>query len=755
MVKIQIETVDEGTPLVSTSKSSLSSFKREILHSDDESMNKRGAHEDVIPTWNEMFTEVMPYIWPIDFIHTLYAVLAFISVLVGKVIDIIPPLVIKHAVDLISHTTHASSSSQETKSTTVHPLILTILLYFALSLLSLLNSSGQDLAQRAVTLDAERRFGVYSFAHLQSLSLSYHLEKHVGEITRVLNRGVESVNTLISSFLFFVMPVIFETILVSAIFVHLGTPWITISTIASVIIYFFFTVAVTKTRVKNRRKVVEARDSVSSKETETLINYETVSMFGRTQYEVTQYAKLRQTYKDATFHMLFIFASLEMGQKFIRLSGISMGLIIAGYAAIQPGQTTMTPGSFVAIQIYINQLYEPLRMMGWQYRKLVSAFTDLEKAVTMLMRVSEVQDTPNAMIWKPQHNNKSTDSPHTKETSGEIIFQNVSFHYKMNSKHRSLGTCLDVPLKTGKKGKIDGRKRIAFPSYESKETQLNNKPTNKKEGKKWYEFWVSEKTNEKESIKNVDDKLSAMEHQKSDDNNEMNDKKSLGGVDEISFHVPAGTSAALVGASGSGKTTLIRLVLRLYDTDGGSVIVNGNNVKSITQQSLRENIGVVAQETVLFNASLRENIIYGKTDATDEDIWKAVRTAALDDFVKGLPNQLETLVGERGMKLSGGERQRVGMARCVIKDPQLILLDEATSALDSATERVIQKNIAELCVGRTTLMIAHRLSTARRCNQILVLDKGRIVEQGNHDELLQQKGKYANMWKIQTESSDD
>ena len=220
-----------------------------------------------------------------------------------------------------------------------------------------------------------------------------------------------------------------------------------------------------------------------------------------------------------------------------------------------------------------------------------------------------------------------------------------------------------------------------------------------------------------------------------------------------------------MGSSGSGKTTVVHLALRMYDPDEGYISIDNHNISNLTQKSLRGNIGVVAQDTVLFNTTLRNNILYGKLDASEEELWDAVKASALEEFVRRLPDGLDTVVGERGMKLSGGERQRVGLARCIIKQPQLILLDEgmfhsksriiislfvATSALDSSTERIVQQNIMELCRGRATLMIAHRLSTARYANEILVMNKGCICERGSHEELLLLNGRYTKMWNDQT-----
>jgi len=234
----------------------------------------------------------------------------------------------------------------------------------------MLNGVGQDLAQRSVALDAEKRFANTLFSHLPALSLSYHLEKHIGEITRIMNRGSDSISTVISSLLFFVLPTLFEAAVVSVVFWKLvEMPSIAVSILIAVTLYLSFTVFVTKTRIAFRRKLIEASDAVGQKETETLVNYETVAMFGRTKNEIEQYSLLRQTYKDRRVEMLGMFALLQFGQNFIKLSGTSMGLVIAGVATVY-GKEVLTAGTFVIVQMYIDQLFQPLTQLGMQCKNL-------------------------------------------------------------------------------------------------------------------------------------------------------------------------------------------------------------------------------------------------------------------------------------------------------------------------------------------------------------------------------------------------
>jgi len=223
----------------------------------------------------------------------------------------------------------------------------------------------------------------------------------------------------------------------------------------------------------------------------------------------------------------------------------------------------------------------------------------------------------------------------------------------------------------------------------------------------------------------------------------------------MDFEVPAGHKVAVVGHSGAGKSTISRLLFRFYDVNGGRILIDGQDIRDVTQASLRANIGIVPQDTVLFNDTIGYNIAYGKPDASMDEVIQAARSAHIHDFVESLPDKYETVVGERGLKLSGGEKQRVAIARTILKNPPILLFDEATSALDSKTEKSIQHELENIARNHTTLVIAHRLSTVMDADEILVLDSGRIIERGTHHQLLSRNGAYSRMWELQLQEKQE
>jgi ATP-binding cassette subfamily B protein len=222
---------------------------------------------------------------------------------------------------------------------------------------------------------------------------------------------------------------------------------------------------------------------------------------------------------------------------------------------------------------------------------------------------------------------------------------------------------------------------------------------------------------------------------------------------DVGFTIPAGHRVAVVGHSGSGKSTLARLLYRFYDVTGGNIRINGMDVREVKQSSLRAAIGIVPQDTVLFNDTILYNIRYGRTEASDQEVVEAARAAHIHEFIESLPLKYETQVGERGLKLSGGEKQRVAIARALLKNPRILIFDEATSALDSRAEKAIQAELERIAQGRTTLVIAHRLSTVMDADEILVLSHGRVVERGTHTQLLDAKGEYSRMWALQQQAA--
>jgi ATP-binding cassette, subfamily B, bacterial len=372
---------------------------------------------------------------------------------------------------------------------------------------------------------------------------------------------------------------------------------------------------------------------------------------------------------------------------------------LAGFLAIQGDPSAPTIGDIVAFTTLQSRLFFPLGQLLNVQVEIQGALALFDRIFEYLEMDPEIKDAPDAVVLQPA------------AVRGEVAFRDVSFHYPVSV----------VPVPPKPVGDDEDDVEIEFEADVDSAVEVEVREAEEPE--------VSE-TSAAPAMPAI-----AM--------------APPFGLEGISFAVEPGQLVALVGPSGSGKTTTTYLVPRLYDVELGEVEIDGHDVRSVTLASLGEVIGFVTQETYLFHDTIRKNLVYARPNATDAELEAAARAAAIHDRITELPDGYDTVVGERGYKLSGGEKQRIAIARVLLKDPRILILDEATSALDTVSERLIQAALERLMVGRTTIAIAHRLSTILRADQILVYDRGRIVERGTHAQLLAVGGLYARLYREQ------
>ncbi len=568
-----------------------------------------------------------PYLWPKgEPAMRVRVVLAVALVIASKLFNVTAPLMLKRAVDAL--TPHG-----------VNALLVAPLGLVAAYGIARIGSQGsnelRDMVFAPVVQQAVRRTALSTLGRLHALSLRFHLDRQTGGVSRVLDRGLSAVESLLGLTLFNVAPILLEVSLVSAILWRLFNPLYAATVIAVILGYAAFTFFVTARRVALRREMNRQDTLAGAIAVDSLINYETVKYFGAEQLELDRYDVAKRAYQRSAVKNQATLSGLNIGQNLI----MSLGLIVVlSLAAMGASRGRMTVGDFVLVNAYLLQLYIPLNVLGVVYRSLKQSLVDYEQMHRLLERAPEVQDRAGALPLR--------------EAGGAVVFDDVTF------------------------------------AYEPRRTILEG----------------------------------------------------------ISFTVEPGRKVALVGSSGAGKSTIARLLFRFYDVSTGAITVGGEDLRDVTQASLRSAIGVVPQDTVLFNDTLYYNIAYGRPGATRDEVEAAARAAQLHDFVSRLPDGYDTAVGERGLKLSGGEKQRVAIARVILKRPRILIFDEATSALDSRTEQGIQASLSRLAEGHTSLVIAHRLSTVTDADEILVLDAGRVVERGRHEALLARAGPYAAMW---------
>ncbi len=588
--------------------------------------------------------DLWPYMWPGDRPDLKLRVMLALAVLVtAKVITVLVPYTYKWATDALTEPRAGGGTLTVGLAVLVTvPVMLIVANGVGRILMNVFNNLRDALFAR-VGQHAVRNLAYQTFVHMHDLSLRYHLQRRTGGLSRIIERGINGIETVVRFTILNTLPTFLEFGLAAAVIAY-QFDWTYLAVIAAtVVLYVWFTVRASNWRIRIRRAMNESDQDAHSKAIDSLLNFETVKYFGNEKMEAGRYDRAMARYEKAATQIWTSLAWLNIGQIVIFTTGMTICMVMSG-AAVMRGEQTI--GDFVLINALLVQLSIPLNFIGTVYREIKQGLIDIEAMFDLLNVPPEIVDQPGA-------------APLVVDGSA-VSFQDVTFHYD--------------PARPILKG--------------------------------------------------------------------------------ISFEVPPGKTVAIVGPSGAGKSTISRLLFRFYDVTGGRIAIDGQDVRWVTQASLRGAIGMVPQDTVLFNDTIAYNIRYGRPDATDEQVRAAAEIAQIGDFIASLPDGYATEVGERGLKLSGGEKQRVAIARTVLKAPPILILDEATSALDIHTEREIQAALDRVSRGRTTLVIAHRLSTIVNADEIIVLEDGVIVERGTHRELLATDGLYASMWNRQRQATE-
>ncbi|XP_077298500.1 ABC transporter ATP-binding protein/permease Hmt-1 [Arctopsyche grandis] len=582
---------------------------------------------------------LLPFMWPQnDSILQFRVLICVLTLLAGRIINLYVPIYSKLIVDSIS----------------IPPISFRwdlILIYVLFKFLQgggigsmgFLNNLRSFLWIR-VQQYTTRELQTELFKHLHSLPMRWHLSRKTGEVLRVMDRGTDSINNLLSYILFSIVPTLVDIVIAIIFFVSAFNMWFGLIVFSTMALYIVATISITEWRTKFQRRMNLADNAQKARSVDSLLNFETVKYYGAEQYEVMSYKEAITDYQKEEWSSMFTLNILNTMQNVIVCAGLLAGSLLCMKMIVY--KEGLSVGDYVLFSSYIIQLYVPLNWFGTFYRGIQKNFVDMENMFDLFRENSDIRDAIGA--------------PALLARRGAIEFRNVKFSY--------------VP------------ERLI--------------------------------------------------------------------LNDVSFTVQPGKTVALVGPTGSGKSTIIRLLFRFYDVDAGSVTIDGQDVRTVTQQSLRASIGVVPQDTVLFNNSIKYNIQYGKQGSSDMDVISAAKNADIHSKILTFPDAYDTQVGERGLKLSGGEKQRIAIARTILKAPMIVLLDEATSALDTKTERNIQAALARVCTDRTTFIVAHRLSTIIHADEIMVLKDGQIVERGRHEDLVQANGIYQDMWSQQLENSN-
>jgi ATP-binding cassette subfamily B protein len=586
-------------------------------------------------------TSLLPYLWPPNNLGArVRVVIALAFMLLAKVATVYLPVIYGRVIDALA--------PRDTPMAAYAIPTMLILGYGLVRVASAAFGELRDAVFAPVQARAVRLLALRTFRHLHAVSLRFHLDRQTGGLSRVIDRGVLGMQSVLRLAVFNVVPTALELIMVTIIIWRMFDWRYAAITFLAVAVYISFTATLASRRGRYRRTMNDTDNDASTKALDSLLNYETVKYFGNEAHEAQRYDHALARFERASVRVQVSLNALNLGQAAIISIALTLIMLLAA-SGMRDG--SMTVGKFVVVNTYLIQLYQPLTFLGIVYMSIKQGLVDMEQMFALLRVQQEIADKPGAIAL----------AAHLSDgAAGEVVFRNVRFGYQAN----------------------------------------------------------------REILKGVD------------------------------FTVPAGGKLAIVGPTGAGKSTISRLLFRFYDVTAGRILIDGQDIRDVTQDSLRAAIGVVPQDTVLFNDTIRYNIGYGRPGASQHEIEQAARQAQVHDFVMKLPEGYDTIVGERGLKLSGGEKQRVAIARTILKDPRILILDEATSALDTRTEQDIQSALRAVAHRRTTLVIAHRLSTVVDADEIIVLQDGQVAERGSHAALLAEGGLYARMWTLQAAEQD-
>jgi ATP-binding cassette subfamily B protein len=534
---------------------------------------------------------------------------------------------------------------------------------------------------------ADLRSSVY--AHLQRMSLRFFTDTKTGELMSRLNNDVVGAQRAINGV---IVSTIANTIsLIGAAAIMISLEW-RLTLVALVVLPLFVLpgrrAAVLLRKVIREQMQLNAQMNALANETLNVSGALLVKLFGRTGAESARYRQRAEAVRDVGIRQSVIGNGLGLALALAGAIGTALIFWLGGHLVLA-GELTI--GTIVAFGAYLGQMYGPIASLS-------NARVELASALVSFERVFEVVDLPIEIAEKP-----GARAPEPIE--GRVEFDSVAFTYRPN----------DAPALREAKRRRDSAEVVGALSGE---------------------LAADRRARLAERNGDADGAIAVPSGPR-------------WALDEVSFTIEPGQLTALVGRSGAGKTTTTYLLPRLYDPSGGRILLDGVDLRDIPLRTLSDNIGMVTQETYLFHDTIRTNLLYAKPDATQDELEEACRVANIHDFIAGLPEGYDTIVGERGYRLSGGEKQRVAIARVVLKNPRILVLDEATSHLDSQSEALIQDALERVMSGRTSLVIAHRLSTILKANQILVLDKGRLVERGTHAELIERSGMYAKLYETQ------